>query len=338
MKKNKNSTDTQYLNLLKTILKNGRTKSDRTGTGIIGTFGYQMRFDISDGSIPLLTTKKVHTKSIIHELLWMLKGNTNIQYLNKNGVSIWNEWPYENYKKWHSINVPDTRILDITEFAQRIIEDDAFADKFGDCGPIYGKQWVSWQSPNDMRPINQIAEAIETLKNNPESRRIIVNAWNVADLKHMSLPPCPCFFQFYATPLTLKERSKIAVLDVEKKTHEKFDETGVPRYALSCQMYQRSADSFLGVPFDMVTYSVLTHMIAQIVNMIPKEFIHVIGDAHIYNNHIEQVKLQLSREPMIDTAQIILNKDISDIFKFTYDDLKIVNYNSHSAIKGTISI
>lgn len=262
----------QYLDLLNHILKNGHEKSDRTGTGTISTFGYQMRFDLSKG-FPLLTTKKVHLKSIIHELLWFLAGNTNVKYLQENGVRIWNEW----------------------------------ADENGDLGHIYGFQWRSWPA-YDGSFIDQISEAIRTIKETPDSRRIIVSSWNVADLNKMNLPPCHCFFQFY-----------------------------VNDGQLSLQLYQRSADSFLGVPFNIASYALLTMMVAQVCGLQPGEFIHTIGDAHIYLNHLKQVKTQLQRIPR-QMPKMIINPDVKDIFQFRYEDFRLEDYDPWPAIKGEVSI
>lgn len=262
----------QYLDLLKHVLKNGVTKSDRTGTGTISTFGYQMRFDLSRG-FPLVTTKKVHLKSIIHELLWFLKGDTNIKYLNDNGVSIWNEW----------------------------------ADKNGGLGPIYGSQWRSWRAPNG-KIIDQISEVIAQIKTNPDSRRLIVSAWNVGELEQMALMPCHCFFQFY-----------------------------VGDGKLSCQLYQRSADVFLGVPFNIASYALLTMMIAQVCDLQVGDFVHTFGDVHIYNNHLDQVKLQLSRE-VRSLPNIKLNPEIKDIFKFKYEDFSLENYDPHPPIKALVAV
>lgn len=252
----------QYLDLLDHILKNGHKKGDRTGTGTISTFGYQMRFDLSKG-FPLLTTKKVHLKSIIHELLWLLAGDTNVKYLQDNGVRIWNEW----------------------------------ADENGELGHIYGFQWRSWPT-YDGTFIDQISEAIRTIKENPDSRRIIVSSWNVADLDKMNLPPCHCFFQFY-----------------------------VNEGKLSLQLYQRSADSFLGVPFNIASYALLTMMVAQVCNLQPGEFIHTLGDTHIYLNHLDQVNTQLQRNPR-PLPRMTINPDVKDIFQFRYEDFKLEDYDS----------
>lgn len=262
----------QYLDLLNHVIKSGIEKKDRTGTGTISVFGYQMRFDLADG-FPLLTTKKLHLKSIIHELLWFITGDTNIGYLSENGVKIW----------------------------------DAWADAQGNLGPVYGNQWRSWEA-NDGRKIDQLSEVIESIRNSPDSRRHIVSAWNVGDLDKMALPPCHLLFQFY-----------------------------VAGGRLSCQLYQRSADIFLGVPFNIASYALLTMMVAQVTGLKPGDFVHTLGDAHIYLNHIEQVKLQLSREPY-KLPEMVLNPGVSDIFKFRFDDFSLEGYTSHPHIKGEISI
>ena len=262
----------QYLTLLRHILDNGVQKSDRTGTGTRSVFGYQMRFNLADG-FPLLTTKKLHLKSIIHELLWFLNGDTNVRYLQENGVRIWNEW----------------------------------ADENGDLGHIYGYQWRSWPA-YDGTFIDQIQQAVDDIKHNPDSRRIIVSAWNVGDLKNMNLPPCHAFFQFY-----------------------------VADGKLSLQLYQRSADTFLGVPFNIASYALLTVMMAQVCGLQPGEFIHTLGDTHIYNNHIEQVKEQLTREPR-PLPRMIINPEVKNIFDFKYDDFKLKDYNPHPHIKAEVSV
>ncbi len=262
----------QYQDLLRRILTEGTPKSDRTGTGTISVFGHQMRFDLADG-FPLLTTKKLHLKSIIHELLWFLAGDTNVKYLQDNGVRIWNEW----------------------------------ADADGDLGHIYGYQWRSWPG-YDGKAVDQIAEVVETLRTNPDSRRIIVSAWNVADLPNMNLPPCHALFQFY-----------------------------VANERLSLQLYQRSADSFLGVPFNIASYALLLMMMAQVTGLKPGEFIHTLGDAHIYNNHLEQVRLQLSREPR-PLPRMVINPDVKDIFSFRYEDFSLEGYDPHPHIPGIVSV
>jgi len=262
----------QYLDLLNYVKDNGVRKEDRTGTGTLSIFGYQMRFDLNQG-FPLLTTKKIHLKSIIHELLWFLTGNTNIKYLKDNGVSIWDEW----------------------------------ADKNGDLGPVYGSQWRSWPS-HDGQPIDQIKNLIEGIKINPDSRRLIVSAWNVAEIDNMKLPPCHAFFQFY-----------------------------VADDKLSCQLYQRSADIFLGVPFNIASYALLTKMIAQVCNIKCGDFIHTLGDAHIYLNHINQVNEQLSRTPKT-LPKMNINPLIKDIFQFKYEDFNLIHYNPDSLIKAPVAV
>ena len=261
-----------YLNLLQHILANGAEKKDRTGTGTISAFGYQMRFDLAAG-FPLLTTKKVHTKSVIYELLWFLNGDTNIKYLKDNGVRIWDEW----------------------------------ADEGGELGPVYGKQWRSWES-RDGKTVDQISNVIKTIQKNPESRRLIVSAWNVGELDQMALLPCHCLFQFY-----------------------------VRDGKLSCQLYQRSADAFLGVPFNIASYALLTMMIAQATGLEPDEFIHTFGDVHLYLNHLEQVNLQLSRSPRL-LPIMRLNPEVKNIFGFKYEDFTIEGYNPYPAIKAEVAV
>ena len=262
----------QYLELMRHVRDTGALKEDRTGTGTLSVFGYQMRFDLSKG-FPVLTTKKLHLKSIIHELLWFLQGSTNIKYLSDNGVRIWDEW----------------------------------ADEDGNLGPVYGSQWRSWPKP-DGSHIDQISQLIDQIKTNPDSRRLIVSAWNVADVEKMALPPCHMMFQFY-----------------------------VADGKLSCQLYQRSADIFLGVPFNIASYALLTMMIAQVCHLEVGEFVHTLGDAHLYSNHLEQVDLQLSREPM-DLPSMNINPTVSDIFDFKIDDFELVGYESHPHIKAAVAV
>ncbi|MFM7511573.1 MAG: thymidylate synthase [Bacteroidota bacterium] len=262
----------EYHNLLQHILKNGSDKTDRTGTGTRSVFGYQMRFNLADG-FPLVTTKKVHVRSIIHELLWFLKGETNIAYLQENGVSIWDEW----------------------------------ADAQGELGPVYGKQWRHWEGKNG-QVVDQISWLIQEIKKNPDSRRLIVSAWNVAELPQMALMPCHSLFQFY-----------------------------VADGRLSCQLYQRSADVFLGVPFNIASYALLTHMLAQVCQLVPGDFVHTFGDVHIYSNHVEQVKLQLSRAPF-PLPTLHLNPAITDLFSFRFEDIEILNYQCHPAIKAPVAV
>ena len=262
----------EYHDLLKKILDEGFVKSDRTGTGAKSIFGYQMRFDLQKG-FPLVTTKKLHLRSIIYELLWFLKGDTNIAYLKENGVRIWDEW----------------------------------ADAEGNLGPVYGHQWRSWPTP-DGRKIDQIAQAVETIRNKPDSRRIIVSAWNVADVDNMALPPCHCLFQFY-----------------------------VADGKLSCQLYQRSADTFLGVPFNIASYALLTMMMAQVTGLEPGTFVHTFGDAHLYNDHIELAALQLTSEPR-PLPTMVINPNVKDIFSFQFEDFTLLNYDPHPHIKANVSV
>ena len=262
----------QYLELAQHILQTGIQKGDRTGTGTRSVFGYQMRFNLQEG-LPVVTTKKLHLKSIIHELLWFLKGDTNIAYLKEHNVRIWDEW----------------------------------ADENGDLGPVYGYQWRSWPTPEGQH-IDQIKQVVNQIKQQPDSRRIIVSAWNVGQIEEMALPPCHAFFQFY-----------------------------VADGKLSCQLYQRSADVFLGVPFNIASYAILTHMVAHVCQLEVGDFVHTLGDAHIYDNHVEQIKLQLTREPF-PHPQLHLNTDVNDLFDFTYEDFKLVGYQSHPSIKGNVAV
>lgn len=268
----------QYLHLLQHIIDKGADKNDRTGTGTRSVFGYQMRFNLSDG-FPLVTTKKTHLKSIVYELLWFLKGDTNIKYLNENNVKIWDEW----------------------------------ADKKGNLGPVYGKQWRSWEGADGVE-VDQVSELIKQLTTNPDSRRLIISAWNVAQLPKMKLMPCHCLFQFYTSPPGNNGRRK-----------------------LSCQLYQRSADVFLGVPFNIASYALLTLMIAQVVDMDAGEFIHSFGDVHLYSNHFQQATLQLSRAPF-PLPQMKINPAVKNIFDFKFEDFELLNYESHPAIKAPVSI
>ncbi|HVT31295.1 MAG TPA: thymidylate synthase [Rhodanobacteraceae bacterium] len=262
----------QYLELLRHVLDNGSDKADRTGTGTKSVFGWQMRFDLA-GGFPLVTTKKLHLKSIVHELIWFLRGETNTRYLVENGVSIWDEW----------------------------------ADASGELGPVYGKQWRSWSCP-DGRVVDQIAWVVDEIKRNPDSRRLIVSAWNVADLPKMALMPCHTMFQFY-----------------------------VAGGRLSCQLYQRSGDIFLGVPFNIASYALLTHLVAQVTNLEPGDFVHTLGDAHLYSNHFDQAREQLSREPRA-MPRLTLNPDVRSIFDFAYDDITISGYEPHAAIRAPVAV
>ncbi|AAT27520.1 thymidylate synthase [[Mycoplasma] mobile] len=286
----------QYLSLLKEILEKGQKKEDRTNTGTISYFGTQRRYDLSKG-FPLVTTKKVHLKSIIFELLWFIKGDTNIKYLVDNGVNIWNEWPYETFKKSKDFNGES-----LADFVLKIKSDTLFAKKYGELGPVYGKQWRNFNGTD------QLFDAIETIKKNPDSRRIIVSAWAANEISKMALPPCHAFFQFY-----------------------------VNNNKLSLQLYQRSGDTFLGVPFNIASYSILLAMVAQITNYEVGEFIHTIGDTHIYLNHLEQVEEQLSRKPL-KLPKLVLNKKIKNIDDFKYEDIEIIDYESHPAIKAKVAV
>ena len=268
----------QYLQLLQKIIDTGVDKNDRTGTGTRSLFGHQMRFDLQDG-FPLVTTKKLHLKSIIYELLWFLKGDTNVEYLQKHGVKIWDEW----------------------------------ADENGNLGPVYGKQWRSWEGANG-KTVDQVSELIQQLKTNPDSRRLIISAWNVTDLPEMKLMPCHCLFQFYTSPTAKDGRRK-----------------------LSCQLYQRSADVFLGVPFNIASYALLTMMIAQVCDMDLGEFVHSFGDVHLYKNHFEQAELQLTRKPF-PLPQMKLNPEVKNIFDFKFEDFELVNYQSYSSIKAPVAV
>ncbi|MES9963379.1 MAG: thymidylate synthase [Candidatus Sedimenticola sp. 20ELBAFRAG] len=262
----------QYLDLMRHVRDTGTRKEDRTGTGTVSVFGYQMRFDLADG-FPVVTTKKLHLRSIIHELLWFLQGDTNIKYLKDNGVRIWDEW----------------------------------ADENGDLGPVYGYQWRSWPAPHG-KSIDQISQLIDQIRNNPDSRRLMVSAWNPADVDHMALPPCHCLFQFY-----------------------------VADGRLSCQLYQRSADIFLGVPFNIASYALLTMMIAQVTGLEPGEFVHTFGDAHLYLNHLDQVETQLARDPL-PLPVMKLNPEVKSVFDFTYDDFELVGYEAHPHIKAAVAV
>ena len=291
----------QYLDFLRHILDKGVEKHDRTNTGTISTFGYQMRFDLNEG-FPLLTTKRVHLKSIIHELLWFVKGDTNIKYLVDNDVRIWNEWPYEKFKKSAEYNNET-----LEEFVLKIREDDAFAYKYGDLGPVYGHEWRHFDGPNDIFR-DQLGWVIEEIKRNPDSRRLIVSSWNPTLIDKMALPPCHTLFQFY-----------------------------VINNKLSCQLYQRSADAFLGVPFNIASYSLLTMMVAQVCGLELGEFVHTFGDCHIYNNHIDQINLQLSREPR-KLPKMKINPNVKDINEFKYEDFELVDYDPHPMIKGAVAV
>lgn len=341
----------QFKELVSHVLTNGRVKTDRTGTGTTSVFGYQTRFNMTDG-FPLVTLKKTHTKSIVHELLWFLQGGTNIQYLVKNGVNIWNEWPYDKFVKHFALKgdkftMPpneylnqDGTLLTKEQFVERIKTDDTFAKTWGECGPIYGKQWVAWKTEKGF--LNQIEAAIETLKSTPDSRRIIVTAWRPDQVQEMALPPCHAFFQFITEPLTNQERYNLTTVKMDDRRSpddmiELFDFQNIPKFRLSLQMYQRSVDVFLGLPFNIASYSLLLHMIAQCVNMVPHELVWTGGDVHLYLDHIEQAKLILEREPL-KLPTLKLNSTVTDIFAFKYEDITVENYISHPAVKADISV
>ncbi len=307
--------DLVYLDLIERIKSEGVQKGDRTGTGTLSIFGHQMRFDLSKG-FPLLTTKKVPLKSIIHELIWFMRGDTNLKYLADNNVHIWDEWPFKAYLLRNNLPVPKTGSDEwntgIKEFIEKIKSDETFAKEYGNLGPIYGYQWRSWPTPNGGH-IDQLKQVIEKIKTNPNDRRLIVSAWNVADIEEMAkagLPPCHCFFQFY-----------------------------VANGKLSCQLYQRSCDTFLGVPFNIASYALLVLMIAQLTDLEPGEFVWTGGDVHLYNNHLEQADIQLSRKNDIrPMPKMKINPDIKRIEDFTITDFELVDYNPHDAIKAPIAV
>ena len=299
----------QYLDLIRHIRDQGVFKEDRTGTGTLSVFGYQMRFNLAEG-FPLVTTKKVHLKSIIHELLWFIKGDTNIRYLVQNGVGIWNEWPYQSWLRqtdrakdieMHS----DQWKSGLKDFVERIKMDPDFAQKYGDLGPVYGRQWRNFEG------VDQLAQAVRDIQSNPDSRRLIVSAWNPRDIPVMAksgLPPCHSLFQFY-----------------------------VSEGRLSCQLYQRSADVFLGVPFNIASYAALTMMVAQVTNLKLGDFVHTFGDAHLYTNHMQQIEEQLSRSPF-PLPKLAINSKVKDLFKFVYDDFQLQDYQCHSAIPAPVAV
>ena len=286
----------QYLDLIRTVLEKGSKKEDRTGTGTLSYFGYQMRFDLSDG-FPLLTTKKVHLKSIIHELLWFVKGDTNIKYLVDNGVSIWNDWPFKKYSESDEYQGEDMQT-----FVEKIKNDDEFAKKWGNLGPVYGKQWRNFDG------IDQLKNVIEQIKTNPDSRRLIVSSWNPKEIPFMALPPCHSLYQFY-------------VCDGK----------------LSLQLYQRSGDIFLGIPFNIASYSLLLMMVAEVCGLKPGTFVHTIGDAHIYSNHMEQVHIQLEREPY-PLPKMVIKRHVDNIEDFKYDDFELQDYKCWPRIKGAVAV
>ena len=299
----------QYHDLMQRVLDEGVEKSDRTGTGTLSVFGHQMRFDLQEG-FPLVTTKKVHLKSIIHELLWFLNGDTNIRYLLQNKVNIWNDWPYQHYLEATDQADAYPKYSDawkekMQDFKQQIVEDQEFAERWGELGPVYGRQWRNFEG------VDQISQLIEDIQNKPDSRRLIVSAWNPKDIPVMAksgLPPCHTLFQFY-----------------------------VADGKLSCQLYQRSADIFLGVPFNIASYALLTMMIARVCNLEYGDFVHTLGDAHLYINHLDQTNEQLKREPRA-LPEMLIKREVSDIFDFRIDDFELVNYDPYPAIRATVAV
>ena len=290
----------QYHELMERVLREGSDKSDRTGTGTRSVFGHQMRFDLAEG-FPMITTKKLHLKSILHELIWFISGDTNIRYLCQNGVRIWDDWPFASYSKSAEYDG-----IDMKEFAARIAADADFAAKWGDLGPVYGYQWRFWPGPNG--PVDQLRDVLEGIRSNPDGRRHIVSAWNPGYIDQMALPPCHAFFQFYV---------------VEGR--------------LSCQLYQRSADIFLGVPFNIASYALLIHMMAQDLGLQVGDFVHSLGDAHIYSNHTDQVRLQLSRD-LRPLPTLSLNTSVKSLFDFRYEDVELVGYDPHPHIPAPVAV
>lgn len=290
----------QYHELMDRVLREGIDKSDRTGTGTRSVFGHQMRFDLAEG-FPMVTTKKLHLKSILHELIWFISGDTNIRYLCQNGVRIWDDWPFATYAKSTHYDG-----IDMKEFAARIAADADFAAKWGDLGPVYGYQWRFWPGPNG--PVDQLRDVLEGIRRNPDGRRHIVSAWNPGYIDQMALPPCHAFFQFY-----------------------------VADGKLSCQLYQRSADIFLGVPFNIASYALLIHMMAQDLGLGVGDFVHTLGDAHIYSNHMDQVQLQLCREPRA-LPTLKLNPSVKSLFDFRYEDVELVGYDPHPHIPAPVAV
>ncbi len=290
----------QYHELMERVLREGSDKSDRTGTGTRSVFGHQMRFDLAEG-FPMITTKKLHLKSILHELIWFISGDTNIRYLCQNGVRIWDDWPFATYSKSAEYDG-----IDMKEFAARIAADADFAAKWGDLGPVYGYQWRFWPGPNG--PVDQLRDVLEGIRSNPDGRRHIVSAWNPGYIDQMALPPCHAFFQFYV---------------VEGR--------------LSCQLYQRSADIFLGVPFNIASYALLIHMMAQDLGLQVGDFVHSLGDAHIYSNHTDQVRLQLSRD-LRPLPTLSLNPNVKSLFDFRYEDVALLNYDPHPHIPAPVAV
>ena len=359
-----NRTDEAYKTILRKVLEVGKEKGDRTGTGTISIFSHTLEIDMSDG-FPLITTKKMFTKGIIHELLWFLNGDTNIQYLVKNGINIWTPDAYREYKEKYKNKYHITTTTTIDEFKERIKCDDIFAKEHGELGPIYGKQWVNWGVNGQLRmkdtdgtsyygethQINQIQNAIDTLKTNPDSRRIMVNAWNVGEIDDMALPPCHWAFELYTEELSDAERYEIIVSSTTENEFDKFSDIkddvyfeswinefypNTPKRKLSLKWHQRSVDTFLGLPFNIASYGLLLEMFAQQCNMVPDKLVGDLTNVHIYKNHIEQCEQQLEREPL-ELPKLQLDKT-KDMFSYSYENVNILNYSSHPSIKGEISV
>jgi len=366
-----NNVDKEYFRIVNTILEKGRLKKNRTGINTIGVFGEQAKYDIDLNAFPILTTKKVHFPAIVYELLWFISGNTNIKYLVDNNVKIWNEWAYVKYKKWFeneggSISIYGNREngcrsakpFSQEEFIKLIKSDSKFAEEFGELGEgTYGGMWRAFPSgeftpsgmgwPSEHIKVDQLQKVIDKLKTNPDDRRMIVSAWHPYWVDHCALPPCHCLFHFNTEELTLNERADIylskygaeaGVTFMPPEPMElEFDKLNIPRRKLNCLLYQRSVDTILGKPFNLTSYSLLTAMIAQCVNMIPGTFIHSMGDVHIYTNHLEGANEQLKREPM-KLPKLWLNPNVKNLFDFKYDDIKLVDYVSHPTIKFTVAV
>ena len=352
--------DFTYLDLVNRVLTEGKPKKNRTGIDTIGIFGAQARFDLADG-FPLLTTKKVFFKGIVHELLWFISGSTNIKYLVDNGVHIWDDWAYQRYLKFISkfvvVGESDKPTLSQADFIHRIKTVDEFAKIWGDLGMgTYGGMWRAFPFYNDyetvasaegretLDTVDQLKKVIEKLKTNPDDRRLIVSAWHPHWVDHCALPPCHCLFHFHTEELAWHERLEIAQKKDSKNENmyyrysdEDFDRAGIPKRRLNCLLYQRSCDLFLGVPFNIASYALLTHMVAHCVGMVPGEFIHTYGDLHLYINHVEQARLQSTRDPYLSPT-LALNLAKRDIFHFNYDDIQLVGYQSHSAIKAEVAV
>ena len=361
-----NNLDKQYLDLMQDILDRGSEKGDRTGTGTKSIFGKQLRFNMAEG-FPLLTTKKIHFKSVAHELLWFLRGETHIKSLVKEGVTIWSDWPYQKYLDYAmNLEEPDyfyhvddpnenmIRCMTIKEFNERVVNDEKFSRQFGDLGPVYGKQWVDWGGQLARKHqtmaggsvyfegINQINKLVEDLKFNPDSRRMMVNAWNVSDVDQMALPPCHYGFQVYTRELNTQERNEW--FQIHRNGNNPFmksdwkdfelDQQNIPKRAISLMWNQRSVDTFLGLPFNIASYALLLHLLADVVNMVPDELICNLGDVHLYNNHLDFAKEQISREPHENLPRLVIKNKRANVTHYSYDDFEIVDYTSHPNFKN----